>query len=175
MRYIIIYLPSALPATWSTLSWRSPDFLSQHPFPSQISNAGCVSTLLTSRLKQHTITISCVPLVWGVASITIIGPAHVEIHPTSYHRSHSRSHIRSGAETACHTAGKVRKVQHKNGNAALAHTCPPCMPKYSTTLTFQSYSTTALGRCINFLSDTHGDTNSLYFGTEGCSNYWTNG
>ena len=61
--YIIIYSPSALPATWSTPSWTSPDFLSRHPFPSQISNASCVSTLLTTQLKQHTTTISCVPLV----------------------------------------------------------------------------------------------------------------
>ena len=61
--YIIIYSPSALPATWSTPSWTSPDFLSRHPFPSQISNASCVNTLLTTQLKQHTTTISCVPLV----------------------------------------------------------------------------------------------------------------
>ena len=34
--YISIYSPSALPATWSTPSWTSPDFHSRHLFPSQI-------------------------------------------------------------------------------------------------------------------------------------------
>ena len=69
--------------------WTPPDFLNWHSFTSQICNASCNSTLLTSQLKQSTIPPChmCHLCERLYVSIMITGLDHIEILPmrTSCH------------------------------------------------------------------------------------------